>query len=313
MSIYGGRAGLFTHGNDGDSAIELPLPWREAPDHVLDMIAMYLPIAGESEAASPREARQRSFREYQARENAMCAAAPDPALAGVFRQRLDYFRRNAAFLDEHNHYIDQLSVGQYTQALIHAGRWLAARGDLSHPYDVFWLHPPEILSALRAQATHDLGDTIADRQRQFEVWRNLQTPAYIGMPDPWLSERPATEFGTDDTVAPEASVLQDTLIGQAASPGKRSGRARIVRESTNLPDVAPGDVLVAVNAGPLWTPVFPILAGVVLDSGGPGDHSAITAREFGIPAVFGTTHATRRIPQGAWVSVDGETGVVTWG
>ncbi len=79
-----------------------------------------------------------------------------------------------------------------------------------------------------------------------------------------------------------------------------------------LPDIAPGDVLVAADAGWLWTPVFAILAGVVLDGGSPGQHAAITAREFGLPAVFGTREATSRIPEGARVTVDGDRGVVEW-
>ncbi len=41
-----------------------------------------------------------------------------------------------------------------------------------------------------------------------------------------------------------------------------------------------------------------------------GQHHAITAREYGVPAVIGTRNATRRIPDGAWVTVDGTTGTV---
>jgi pyruvate,water dikinase len=85
-----------------------------------------------------------------------------------------------------------------------------------------------------------------------------------------------------------------------------------VPETSLLPGAAPGDVLVAVNAGPLWTPVFPLLSGIVLDAGSPADHAAITAREFGIPAVYATRNATLRIPDGAWVTVDGENGLVQW-
>jgi phosphohistidine swiveling domain-containing protein len=44
----------------------------------------------------------------------------------------------------------------------------------------------------------------------------------------------------------------------------------------------------------------------------PGDHAAITAREFGLPVVCAAPHATRRIPPGAWVTVDADAGLVTW-
>lgn len=76
--------------------------------------------------------------------------------------------------------------------------------------------------------------------------------------------------------------------------------------------MAPGDILVAKNAGPSWTPVFASLSGIVLEGGYIADHVAITAGEFGVPAVMGVAGATRRIPEGAGVEVDGTRGLVEW-
>jgi pyruvate,water dikinase len=77
-----------------------------------------------------------------------------------------------------------------------------------------------------------------------------------------------------------------------------------------MPDLAPGDVLVAENVAPLWTPLLPVLGGLVLDTGGLGQHAAATAREHGIPAVCDTLVGTQRIPDGAQVTVDGTQGTV---
>ncbi len=73
----------------------------------------------------------------------------------------------------------------------------------------------------------------------------------------------------------------------------------------------PGDVLVASITTPAWTSLFTMAAAVVTDVGGPLSHSSIVAREYGIPAVLGTGVATRRIPDGARVRVDGDAGTVT--
>src|SRR5205823_12593693 len=73
----------------------------------------------------------------------------------------------------------------------------------------------------------------------------------------------------------------------------------------------PGDVLVAGITTPAWTSLFTMAAAVVTDVGGPLSHSSIVAREYGIPAVLGTGVATRRIPDGARVRVDGDAGTVT--
>jgi pyruvate,water dikinase len=80
-----------------------------------------------------------------------------------------------------------------------------------------------------------------------------------------------------------------------------------------LPDVVPRDVLVAVAVNPSWIPLLPVLGAVVLDYGSPGDHAAITAREYGVPVVCSTHHATQSIPDGTWVTVDGTEGKVTLG
>jgi pyruvate,water dikinase len=79
---------------------------------------------------------------------------------------------------------------------------------------------------------------------------------------------------------------------------------------TLVPEVAAGDILVAENAGPLWTPIFPILGGIVLDQGSVLGHAVLTAREYGIPAVMYTRNATQRIQEGAWLTVDGTEGFV---
>jgi pyruvate,water dikinase len=67
---------------------------------------------------------------------------------------------------------------------------------------------------------------------------------------------------------------------------------------------------VAENAGPSWTPIFPLLGGVVLDQGAVFQHAALVAREYGIPAVILTRDATNVIADGQTISVDAEQGVV---
>jgi pyruvate,water dikinase len=62
---------------------------------------------------------------------------------------------------------------------------------------------------------------------------------------------------------------------------------------------------------PAWTPLFSLAAAVVTNAGGVLSHAAIEAREYGIVAVVGTRDGTRRIPDGAMVTVDGSTGIVT--
>jgi pyruvate,water dikinase len=61
---------------------------------------------------------------------------------------------------------------------------------------------------------------------------------------------------------------------------------------------------------PAWVVLFTKIAGLVTDTGGTTSHPAVLSREFGIPAVIGTSVATDKIRTGDRVRVDGSNGVV---
>ena len=102
------------------------------------------------------------------------------------------------------------------------------------------------------------------------------------------------------------------LCGHPGGVGWGTGRARVVSCECELERVAAGDVLVTTVAGPALSEVLPHLAGVVAELGGSTSHLASLARERGVPMVLGVLEATRRIPDGSMVAVDGVAGVVRW-
>jgi pyruvate,water dikinase len=102
------------------------------------------------------------------------------------------------------------------------------------------------------------------------------------------------------------------LNGHPAGIGWGSGRAVVVSCECELARVAPGDILVTKVAGPALSHILPRVAGVVAELGGSTSHLASLARERGIPMVLGVLDATRHIPDGSQVAVDGVAGVVRW-
>jgi len=102
------------------------------------------------------------------------------------------------------------------------------------------------------------------------------------------------------------------LNGHAAGVGWGEGRACVVQCECEIARVAPGDILVTRVASPALSHILMRVSGVVAERGGSTSHMASLARERGIPMVLGVPDATRRIPDGSTVAVDGVAGVVRW-
>jgi len=109
---------------------------------------------------------------------------------------------------------------------------------------------------------------------------------------------------------PPATEEPGIIRGNAGSPGRARGPARVVRSLAEADRLRPGDVLVAETTAPPWTPLFASAAAIVTDTGGILSHCAVVAREYGIPAVVGTGSATARISDGQLLEVDGGAGLV---
>ena len=207
-----------------------------------------------------------------------------------------------------------MSIGQLRHAVMAAARWLAKHGGLADPEDVLWLRFQEILDALRTDSPSEFTALIATRQAEHRAWLHLKAPAIVGIPACQLPERPPLQ---DEVTLGSDGITPDNtgrLLGLGASPGQRRGKARIMHDPLSLPaQLAPGDILVAENVGPLWTPIFPMLGGLVLESGAVGQHAAATAREYGVPTVIHVKQARQRIPDESWILVDGTEGLIELG
>ena len=174
---------------------------------------------------------------------------------------------------------------------------------------------PEITSfaMLRFSEQHQAIDNpdgwreiIEQRQEIFDMAAGKQEPfVIVGESEP-LSSWPDRDAVTVEPLRPG-----DSIQGLPGCPGVSEGRARVILDSHDPTALEPGDVLIAPLTDPSWTPLFVPAAGVVVDVGAALSHAIIVSRELGIPCVVSATDATKRIPDGARIQVDGDTGVVT--
>ena len=149
-------------------------------------------------------------------------------------------------------------------------------------------------------------DTIAERRELFERLQRLEPPFILDGTVPPIEEWPERGATPVSPARPG-----EPLVGIPGCPGTHTGRARVILRPDDAQGLQPGDVLVAPITDPAWTPLFVPAGAVVVDVGAQISHAVIVSRELGIPCVVSVTDGTRRIPDGATVTVDGTTGTVT--
>jgi phosphohistidine swiveling domain-containing protein len=191
-------------------------------------------------------------------------------------------------------------------ALTELGRRLHEQGDIDDPRHVFMALDEE-LSLLVAEPSA-LRDTLAVREKEWQQLFGLELPTFI---DANQTMPPLDQLARRGDAAHQPAKVGDVLQGAPAAAGVARGRARIVRDAGDIADFQGGEILVAPQTDPSWTPLFMVSAGVVVDVGAMASHAMIVSRELGIPCAAGVPSATSRIPDGALIEVDGSTGTVT--
>jgi pyruvate,water dikinase len=152
----------------------------------------------------------------------------------------------------------------------------------------------------------DFTELAATREEQYLSLFELEPPFIINGTVP-----PLSTWARRDRTDTEANTVGQVLTGISGCAGTATGRARVILDPSDPGALEPGDILVAPVTDPSWTPLFVPAAAVVVDVGAQITHAVIVSRELGIPCVVSVTGATRSIPDGATVTVDGSAGTVT--
>ena len=268
-----------------------------------------------------REERERIVAEYR-------GLLPGDDERAAFDQMLGLARVVFPYVEDHKFYCEHWFTTRFFGKIREFGELLARWGVLDEAEDVFQLHHTEVDQALAdvslawaAGGTPlgraHFGPIIAERKRMLEAMRDWSPPPAIG-PVPEALNDPAVRmlWGiTAETLATWAATAASDAVseihGYAASRGIVEGTARVLRSVNDIGQIQDGEILVCPVTAPSWAPVFGKIKAAVSDIGGTMSHAAIVAREYGMPAVVGTGHATKRIQTGQRIRVDGTNGVVT--
>jgi pyruvate,water dikinase len=277
--------------------------WAEDPSVPISLIVRYATDSGHNPAAAIERSRQ------QQRE---AMSEVETRLQG---DRLAEFKARLAACEAHVPISEgrarwQLTIiGSIRVPVLALGQKLVDAGALEEANDAFYLTLDELREAANNPGPA-ARETVARRKADLARWETLSPPPFLGaepaaVPPEFKAIR-SKFFGADVVPSTDAK----TVKGNPASRGTVRGRARVIRDLSEADRLEEGDILVCPSTAPPWTPLFAIAAAVVTDTGGILSHSAICAREYGLPCIVGTQEGTRKIPDGAMVTVDATEGIV---
>jgi pyruvate,water dikinase len=224
--------------------------------------------------------------------------------------------------DERGVYSDIWASGLMRRAALAAGRRLAERGQIDDPVHVVDATLDEMRALLAASGGPSPVE-LAGRAAYRAGHSAKDAPLTLGPPAPPPPDPSglppdigrlmrATGIALQSLFGSSEAEHEEHLIrGFAASRGVYEGQARRIAGPTEFDRIVKGDVLLTEATTEAFNILLPLLGAIVTDNGGLLSHSAIVAREYGIPGVVGTRDATQLIPDGARVRVDGDAGEVT--
>jgi len=278
-----------------------------AAPHAVQSLDWYHPVAGELPAIATDQkavtARHHQLAVDRDAARAACRAALRPVRRTEFDALLDVAQRYAAIREEQSRDLT-LAWPVLRACAAHLGQHLAQQHILTAPSDVHFCNRDEVDAAITGRATPI--DTVADRRGTWERHRRLSAPVTIGHPPRLVGDVIDKAVRAARTEQP----AEGAILGHPASAGRATGPVRIIAGPEDFEAFSDGDILVAKATSPAWTPLFARAAAVVTDGGTLAAHASLVAREYGIPAVVGTSDATSRLHNGQMITVDGNAGTV---
>lgn len=274
---------------------------RQQPWMVLDLIRPYLQqdlTVADNQASEQRAA-------MQARQQ-LVARCPQWWRRLVLRLLAACLRETIRFREDTRFCRSQL-YGLSREVMWRLGDELARTGLLQSPLDIFDLTVQEVMGAFDGTLPGtDLRPLAAHRHAEREHYCNA--PARHTLlatePDLPLSIALPTAFPVREHAA------EETLRGLGSSPGVVRGQAKVVLDLSADAEQCHGSILIARETDPGWLFFMMAARGLVVERGTLLSHTAITGRLLGIPTVVAVPDATRRIPDGALIEIDGDVGTI---
>jgi phosphohistidine swiveling domain-containing protein len=295
------RKHLHHYGDRGLQELKLDQPsLRDTPWILMRMIRQY--ASQQVTAQSYRDHEISVRREADRKLSSLLAEQPKKLklLNKVILPRLRRLIRHR----ENSRYCRSELFGFSKQIFNALADYFVANHILREQGDIHHLTQNEIFGYINGAGVTENLQALADlRRKEFEQHLTMETAEQI------------TTLGcvreNDLLISHQLNDNENALIGLGSSAGKVRGIARVVHDPNSVKSMESNMILIARETDPGWLFLMLASKGMVVERGSMLSHTAITGRKFGIPTIVALPDATRSIPDGAWIEIDGSTGVVT--
>ncbi len=286
------------YGNRSVNELKLETPnLKETPEKILSLIKQYVLKSGEKPYTGDQKIRK------EAEQKIYAALKKYFFLKRFFTHRLfRFFLSDARRFVKHRENMRFFRTNVFGASkiiFVEIGKKFEKNNIIEKKQDIFFLTLEEIISYIYGTSvTYNLKSLISLRKKEYEDCENKEPP-----------ERFETEF-------PPYAYMNDifkeeetgNLGGIGCSPGRIKGKVQFVENPYDVK--AFGDIMIAERTDPGWLPVFPLFKAIIIERGSMLSHSAIVAREMGIPAIVGARGIKDLLKDGDIVEMDGSTGLI---
>jgi rifampicin phosphotransferase len=221
--------------------------------------------------------------------------------AEIFKLAFDHMHRLIVVRDNERYCPTDVNAMAVKRGVLEIARRLLERSLIDSERDIYmlgWNEAGELLSGNTSNLKL-VKAKIAARTRDVDRFLNKEA-----MPPKFLQHGKPVDL---DVVVDHGDGV---FAATPTSRGVVTGKARVVLQLADIGRVQQGEILVTFSTDPGWTPVFLLISGIVTETGGMMSHASCLAREYGFPAVQ-LPGASQSIPDGATITINGETGLIT--
>lgn len=293
-------AHISAFGDRGLEELKLDRPTlRERPELLIRLVRNQLETGNPGQALGLRERQIRAGADAEIRTR----------LKNSFKRLLFQFvlgkARRAIANRENMRFARSRLFGIARRLFQRIGDLFEEKGVLASSRDIHYLTVEEVFAFVQGTAvTHNLKALVQIRQAEYAVFAERTLDERIETTGiPYLNALHRVRAGLPTTA--------NRATGTGCSSGVAHGTARVVLDPQNSSNGG-DDVLVARSTDPGWVFLMISAKGIISEKGSVLSHTAIIGRELGIPTIVGVKDATRLIPDGAPITIDGGTGEIRW-